>query len=73
MAPVDLDQFHRDWTFSREVAPTIEALAAELRAAREVVKAAQGLLNEVTVDWREPRQLLAALAAYDQATGGERR
>jgi hypothetical protein len=55
--------------FDVDGAELFEAVIAELRAAREVVKAARALLAEVTIDWQEPRQLDRALAAYDKVVG----
>lgn len=77
MTPVDLDALkrHLDANGSLDDGPeyqTIEALVAELRAAREVVKAANDLprtvnTNRATRDEYANQALDRALVAYDQA------
>jgi hypothetical protein len=62
MPQVDLEQFHREWVFPSHVAPLIEELVVELRAAREVVDQARRQYG--------PRaSLRLALEAYDKVVG----
>jgi hypothetical protein len=67
MTMIDLDAFEREYAFLLLTDRPVRELVAELRAAREVVKATRALEKEIAGEWAEVNDVRTALAVHDQA------